>query len=196
MASHLVDQGHIVGSFLWAQKTSKSSVAPKLCCLPPTTEAFQQNSLHAHFQVAHWKMALIGITPQMDLLKFGWEADHTNKSLIPKIICDGVLYAPEQVLKLVCCGCASEKSCHGGNWGCMSRHLSCTIFCTYYGTDVCHNPFNKSNEDYDSEDEYWDHYTIVCFCSTFLPFICNRIAIIFVYKILLLYISDSKCFNH
>ena len=37
---------------VWAQKTSKSSSAPKLCSLPPTTEAFQENVVRAHLQVA------------------------------------------------------------------------------------------------------------------------------------------------
>jgi len=37
---------------LWAQKTGKSTAAPKLCGLPPTTEAFEQNVYRAHFQVA------------------------------------------------------------------------------------------------------------------------------------------------
>ena len=37
--------------WLWAQKTAKSYNAPKLCSLPPTTEAFMQNAKRAHFQV-------------------------------------------------------------------------------------------------------------------------------------------------
>ena len=38
----------------WAQKIGKSSAAPKLCSLPPTTEAFEQNVHRAHHQVALW----------------------------------------------------------------------------------------------------------------------------------------------
>ena len=39
----------------WAQKTGKSSTsAPKLCTLPPTTDAFLQNVLRAHIQLCDW----------------------------------------------------------------------------------------------------------------------------------------------
>ena len=36
----------------WAHKIGKFSAAPKLCSLPPTTEAFEQNVRRAHHQVA------------------------------------------------------------------------------------------------------------------------------------------------
>ena len=43
---------------MWAQKTAKSSSAPELCSLAPTTEAFRQNAKRAHFQCGHWYAAL------------------------------------------------------------------------------------------------------------------------------------------
>ena len=99
-------------------------------------------------------MSLIGVAPAMDPVHFGWEAEHANKSLIPSNMCQGTPYAPEQVLKLIRCGCSSEKACHGGNCGCMSHHLSCSIFCTCDGTKVCHNSFKQTTHDEDLEDEY------------------------------------------
>ena len=58
---------------MWAQKAEKTIAAPKLCALPPTAEAFEQNIYREHFQVSHalWNMA------------------------------EGVPHAPEQILKLV-----------------------------------------------------------------------------------------------
>eukprot|EP00745_Piridium_sociabile_P037812 TRINITY_DN68984_c0_g1_i6.p1 TRINITY_DN68984_c0_g1~~TRINITY_DN68984_c0_g1_i6.p1 ORF type:complete len:1121 (+),score=248.01 TRINITY_DN68984_c0_g1_i6:81-3443(+) len=141
---------------VWAQKTGKSSSAPKLWSLPPTTEAFHENVLRAHLQVANWRATLLGEPPSMDPVQFGWEADHVNKGLTPQNMCHGTAYAPPHVLKLVRCGCDSEKSCRGGNCGCMSRQLSCTIFCTCCASfGMCHNPFNKKDAEVDTlEDDY------------------------------------------
>ena len=92
--------------------------------------------------------------PVMDPVQYGWEADHANKCLHPRNMSHGTAYAPEKVLKLVRCGCVSERACHRGNCGCMSRQLSCTIFCSCGSTaDVCHNPFSVRGDDEDSEDE-------------------------------------------
>ena len=138
---------------VWAQKTGKTSSAPKLCSLPPTTEAFHENILRAHLQVATWRAALSGEPPAMDPVHFGWEIDHVNKCLIPRNISQGTAYAPENVLKLVRCGCDSEKACRGGKCGCMSRQLPCTIFCSCGAVSrVCHNPFNLE-DDGDMEED-------------------------------------------
>ena len=69
---------------LWAQRTGKSSSVPKLCSLPPTTEAFHENVLRAHLQVATWYASLLGEPPAQDPVQFGWEADPVNKCLIPQ----------------------------------------------------------------------------------------------------------------
>ena len=68
---------------LWAQKTGKSPMTPKLCSLTPTTEAFEQNVRRAHHQVAQWYCALSGDPPALSPVEYRWEADHTNKCLIP-----------------------------------------------------------------------------------------------------------------
>ena len=45
---------------VWLSKTGRKSASkvPKLCSLPPTIEAFQENVKRAHFQCAIWKTAL------------------------------------------------------------------------------------------------------------------------------------------
>ena len=125
----------------WAQKTGKSTGAPKLCTLPPTTEAFEQNVRRAHHQVAHWYSALSGDPPNLSAVEHGWEADETNKCLIPRNMRDGVPYAPEDILKLVRCGCTSDRACSSGKCGCMGRQLPCTMFCNCGGENNCYNPF-------------------------------------------------------
>ncbi|KAG0725666.1 hypothetical protein GWK47_038169 [Chionoecetes opilio] len=137
---------------LWAQKTGKSTAAPKLCSLPPTTEAFEQNVRRSHHQVAHWYSALSGDPSTLAAVEHGWEADDTNKCLIPRNMEDGVSYAPEHILKLVRCGCTSERACRGGKCGCMERQLPCTMFCTCGGGTACSNPFNITESATDHAD--------------------------------------------
>ena len=139
---------------VWAQKTSKSSSAPKLCSLPPTTEGFLENVLRAHLQVSQWRAALTGVVPVMNPVQYGWDPDHANKCLVPRNMSKGTSYAPAQILKLVRCGCGSERACHGGNCGCMGRQLPCTIFCSCGATvDACHNPFNVRDDNGDSDED-------------------------------------------
>jgi len=114
--------GHLYSTF-WSQKTGKSTAKPKLCGLPPTTEAFEQNVYRAHFQVAQWYSALSGNPLTLNVVDYGWEADEANKCLIPRNIAEGVSYAPEQILKLVKCGCVSERSCKGANCGCSTKTM-------------------------------------------------------------------------
>ena len=106
----------------------KSTTAPKLCSLPPTTEAFEQNVRRAHHQVALWHSALSGDPPAPNSTEHGWEADDINRRLIPRNMADGVSYAPDHILKLVRCGCSSKRPCMGGNCSCMGHQLVCTMF--------------------------------------------------------------------
>ncbi|KAG0726825.1 hypothetical protein GWK47_035813 [Chionoecetes opilio] len=85
-------------------------------------------------------------------MEHGWEADDTNKCLIPRNMEDGVSYAPEHILKLVRCGCTSERACRGGKCGCMGRQLPCTMFCTCGCGTACSNPFNITESATDHAD--------------------------------------------
>jgi len=40
---------------------------------------------------------------------------------------EGVPYAPEQILKLVKCGCVSERPCKGANCGCVGLVAMCSV---------------------------------------------------------------------
>ena len=146
-----------------AQKIGKSTVVPKWCIFSPATESFEQNVHKAHHQVAHWYSAVSGEPPPLNAVDYGWEADNTNICLIPQNMADVVAYAPEYILKLIRCGCASERPCRGRNSGCMGRQLVCTLFCTCGGGSACSNPFNtkeratddnvtRDAEDHDLDD--------------------------------------------
>jgi len=147
---------------LWTQKIEKSTAAPKLCFLPPTTEAFEQNVYRAHFQVAQWYSAMSGDPPPLNAVDYGWEADEANKCLIPRNMAEGVPYAPEQILKLVKCGCVSERPCKWANCGCMGHKLPCTMFCACGGGRACLNAFSIEdadeavNQDVDTDNDHDD----------------------------------------
>jgi len=124
----------------------KATAAPKLCGLPPTTEAFEQNVYRAHFQVAQWYSALSGDPPPLNAVDYGWEADEANKCLIPRNMA-GVPYAPKQILKLVKCGSVSERPCKGANCGCMGHQLPSTMFCACGVGRACLNAFSMEDAD-------------------------------------------------
>ena len=114
---------------LWAQKTAKSCGAPKLCSLPPTTEAFMQNLKRAHLQVAQWYAALESDPPPHDPRDYGWKADDINKLLSATTVAEGDCLAPDCVLNVIRCGCDSESSCKRGTCGCTCHQISCAIVC-------------------------------------------------------------------
>ena len=53
----------------WEESSIK---VPKLCSLPPTTEAFQLNVRRAHFQSAIWNRSLMQEPPNLDPTEYGW----------------------------------------------------------------------------------------------------------------------------
>lgn len=143
---------------MWALKTGKStSSAPKLCSLPPTTEAFAQNVLRCHYQVAHWLGALESEPPKLNPVEFGWETDNANKTLLPRTILGEVPLAPESVLKLIRCGCESQKACKGNNCGCTGRLLACSVFCACGAGLSCNNTFNRTSNEDEEDDVASDH---------------------------------------
>ena len=72
---------------VWTAKTGRKAAAkiPKLCSLPPTSEAFQENVKRAHFQCAVWRRALQE-PPDLDPRKFGWFKDEETKFLSPVML--------------------------------------------------------------------------------------------------------------
>ena len=66
---------------VWLSKTGKGSSTPKLCTLPPTTEAFKGNVKRAHHQVLVWQSLEAQNPPELDSTEYGWVNDDQNKSL-------------------------------------------------------------------------------------------------------------------
>ncbi|KAG0723713.1 hypothetical protein GWK47_042084 [Chionoecetes opilio] len=118
----------------WAAKTDKGYTStPKLCSLPPTSETFEENVKRAHHQASIWRAVKDADPPELDVEKYGWKKDETNRSLVPTTVPDTVSLAPDAVLRLIRCGCESDTPCRSSRCGCRSADLSCTMFC------VCHD---------------------------------------------------------
>ena len=115
---------------MWGINTGKTtSSAPKLCMLPTTIEAFCINVLRAHLQLSHWYAALKTDPPHLDPLKFGFEADETNKVLNPVPLPTGVESAPDFVIKLIKYSHESSKPCKVGIVGVTAcrHHAKCSV---------------------------------------------------------------------
>ena len=74
--------------------TKRTTVAPKLKCLSPTSEAYEENVKRAHLQVFIWKAALHPKSPDLDPTQFWWSKDELNKVLMPVILPKGIEAAP------------------------------------------------------------------------------------------------------
>ncbi len=129
----------------WRSKVSKSiSEPPKLCTLPPTTAAFEQNALRAHLQVATWKSALIQNPTPLEPKLHGWLGIDTMLS--PNIVTEGTMLKPPELLSVIKCGCGkqgsstAENPCRFKSCTCYSANLSCSMFCVCLGDGKCQNP--------------------------------------------------------
>ena len=138
---------------VWLSKTGnkKAKKTPKLQALPPTSEAFSENVKRAHFQTCIWKSSMEPDPPNLDPTKFGWRKDKLAKLLTPVTLPADTLLAPASVLKLICCGCASDQPCASGRCGCYTAQLACTVFCSCFITSNCQNVWTKSADISDEE---------------------------------------------
>ena len=130
---------------LWSKKMGKKNItaAPPLKTIPPTTEAFRENVLRAHIQIAVWRSALMPDPPSFDPSDYGWTREEATKTLTPRTLPQDVALAPPEVLKLLRCGCSTNEPCSSHRCCCNNGHLPCTFFCACHGESNCRNPFNK-----------------------------------------------------
>jgi hypothetical protein len=128
----------------WRMRTARAGTSSmKLCTMPPTNEAFYENLLRCHFQVAIWKSALDEVPPNLDPLEYGWEQDHEDM-LIPRTVAAGTLSAPNAILQLIHCKCKSSgPGCRTATCSCSK--LGCTMFCHCEGGGQCQNPLTRND---------------------------------------------------
>ena len=122
---------------VWATKLGRGA-SSKLCCLPPTSEAFAENVKRAHYQAIVWRSLEEGNPPDLDPVEFGWKKEERSNSLQPVALPENVALAPEFILKLIRCGCQSNTPCSTHMCRCRCASMNCTIFCAYFQKE-CHN---------------------------------------------------------
>ena len=130
----------------WRTKIARSiSEPPKLYSLPPTSEAFHQNALRAHLQVAIWKNALDPNPPRLQPEQHGWS--RVGTMLSPTVVAEGTFLTPPELLAVIKCGCGKPGTstenypCRYHSCTCHSANLSCSIFCVCLGEKQCQNAY-------------------------------------------------------
>ena len=127
---------------VWQKRTGVNTIvsASELKSLPPTSDSFHYHMLRAHIQTIIWLSIMELHPPHLDPFLYGWEIDPSGTFLIPKISTDGVSMAPDDILKLIKCGCKSNAPCNTGWCSCQRFQLGCTLFCACGGGENCSNP--------------------------------------------------------
>jgi len=131
---------------VWSSKMAnkKLTSAPELKTLPPTTVAFIQHVLRAHLQAAIWRAALDPDPPLIDPTSHGWSHEEVSSMLLPVSLPPDVIRAPDNVLKMIRCGCSSVRPCAMNRCSCSAARLSCSLFCGCHGMEECQNDQTKS----------------------------------------------------
>ena len=137
----------------WLTKTGRKSALriPKLCSLPPTTEAFEENVKRAHFQCVIWRNALQE-PPDLDPTKYGWSKDDNTNSFKPIMLPSYKSPVPDHILKLDCRSCTSETPCSSSKCGCVAAYLACMVFCPCRGGLDCRNEQIRAVNEESDED--------------------------------------------
>ena len=125
---------------VWQNKMKRNVLqTPKLCSLPPTDAAFRENALRGHLAVVTWRDCLKIDPPALVPTDHGWYHSDGSTMLFPTIVPQGIPLAPADLLKLIKCGCSSDKPCSSKRCSCKTNALRCTTFCHCKGEDECCN---------------------------------------------------------
>jgi len=93
--------------------------------------------------------------PNLDAQEYGWLRDDNSKSLVPVTVPSNIHAAPCDILKMIRCGCSTDKYCETGKCCCFKDQLACTVFCGCSTNElICLNPWTKfATPEEDDEDQ-------------------------------------------
>ena len=138
---------------VWKNKVARNnSAAPKLESFPPTDQAFHVNLKRAHFHAAIWRNSLVENPPVVNVLDFGWIKETSASCLFPSTVPSGIKLVPDELLKIMKCGCGSEQACKSGHCTCNKTVISCSTFCECEAGISCCNPWTSKNGDVESNE--------------------------------------------
>ena len=142
-------------------ESGKVTKSFKLCSLPPTKEAFEQNVLRAHFNCAVVMSSLESSPPPLDPTDFGYSKVEAGQCLQPVMLPNHVQVAPEEILRRLSCHC-SAKNCSRNpvtlksSCSCVKTGMHCTTFCKC-NHDLCENKDDVSEDEDEHEATEVDH---------------------------------------
>ena len=137
----------------WKKKVAANNTAPLLESLPPTDATISENIKRGHLQAAIWLSALLVDPPDVDIRLYGWNFEPDSSSLCPLFGPPGMVLVPDEVLKIMKCGCQSAEPCKGGRCSCSKVNLSCTTFCDCEGGVGCHNQHKDAQRRNNDSDD-------------------------------------------
>jgi len=104
--------------------------------LPPTHGAWLEHIRRAHVQASFWSQDLVLDPVIVDPMQLGWH--QLDGRLLPVLSKEAP--APEAVLQLVRCNCASTNNTCSRRCSCKHHNLVCTELCRCAGDeDICYN---------------------------------------------------------
>ena len=136
---------------------------------PSATYLLLQSCKYCHRQVKHLRDMFTGFTirqcyalhaepPALQAVHYGWLLDVGSKLLLPITITADISPLPLGILKMVRCGCSSERPYWSARCSCAVAQLSCSIFCAGHKTEnYCnqrsHTDVASVNGDEEDEDD-------------------------------------------
>ena len=149
---------------MWIKRAQgKLSIAPKWSHLPPTSEAFSQNVLRAHYQCAVWKSCLLADPPSIDptkvcnlisccielilfcslgFVQFGWIQSEESETLVAVMVAEGVQVIPDEVSRVLACSCKATEQCKRGNCS-LLYHSRYHVLSFVHVVSICQNEWTS-----------------------------------------------------
>ena len=116
---------------------------PKLSSIPPIETVFRENALRGNLAMAIRRDCFKTDLPAFDPMELKWYHPEGNTTLFPTIVPSDIhLASPAELLKLLKCGCSSEKpraTMYTKRCSCQANEISCTFFFHNRGEEDCNN---------------------------------------------------------
>ena len=129
----------------WQDKTRWDFLEPPpmLSSIPPIETVFRENALRGYLAMAIRRDCFKTDLPALDPMELRWYHPEGSATLFPTIILSDIhLAPPAELLKLLKCGCSSEKPCpttYSKRCSCQANEISCKYFSHYRREEDCNN---------------------------------------------------------
>ena len=91
---------------------------------PPTDVTFWENLIQGNLQAAVWFPSLMESPPDVDFSLYGWHFDTSSSCLQPAFGHPDLILVPDNLLKIMRCGCKSGELCKGSREKAADAHAA------------------------------------------------------------------------